>query len=55
MSAKAEVTYTFAVTFKAPAGMSISSARTAIKESLEHVAADAKVSLTNKEVSYGKR
>lgn len=55
MAAKAEVTYTFAVTFKAPSGMSIVTARTEIKERLEALSPDIKVHLTNKEVTYAKR
>ena len=59
---KAETTYTFSVTFKAPPGANIPDTRAAIKKGLissEFLGltddADIKVHLTNKEVSYGKR
>lgn len=62
MAAKAETTYTFAVTFKAPPGSSIPFTRAAIKNALIQCndlelksEKDIKVHLTNKEVSYGKR
>lgn len=59
---KATVTYTFSVTFKAPTGMSVPSAREAIKVALTNAGLigiedrnKLKVHLTNKEVTYGKR
>lgn len=62
MKTKAEVTYTFAVTFKAPPGANIPDTRNAIKRGLINDEflqlskdSDIKVHLTNKEVSYGKR
>ncbi len=62
MSKKAEVTMTFAVTFRAPQGMSIPVVRDFIRKGLMQQIElgiadnkDVKIHLTNKEVSYGKR
>ena len=62
MKTKAETTYTFAVTFKAPPGANIPFTRAAVKNALIQCddlglksEQDVKVHLTNKEVSYGKR
>jgi hypothetical protein len=60
MAKKTTTTFTFSVTFKAPQGMNIPTARMHIKDALMSVhelelahPQDVKVHLTNKEVKYG--
>mgnify|MGYP004702628833 CR=1 FL=1 len=60
MARASKTTYTFSVTFEAPKGMNIPTARSLIKEALISIGAlelsapeDLKVHLTNKEVKYG--
>lgn len=62
MARQTQTTYTFQVTFTAPKGMNIPTARQLIKDALIAVpdmglesSADLKVHLTNKEVKYGQR
>lgn len=61
MAAKSTTTYTFAVTFEAPQGMNIPTARELIRDAMDEVLAGQsdltklKIHLTNKETSYGKR
>ena len=62
MAAKAVTTLTFAVTFQAPAGLSIKDTRELLKKSLTSNSVvglgnvdGLKIHLMNKEVSYGKR
>lgn len=60
MAKKTTTTFTFSVTFKAPQGLNIPTARSLIKEALISTEAlkistseDLRVHLTNKEVKYG--